>query len=832
MFPIEAVLEEIRAALRDPGAAVVHAPPGAGKTTVVPPALLDEDWLGAQKVVLLEPRRLAARAAARRMASQRGEAAGRTIGYRTRLDTRVSAATRLEVVTEGVLTRMLQSDPTLDGTGLVIFDEFHERSLQADTGLALTLHTRRLVRPDLRVLVMSATLDGTAVARLIGNAPVVTAYGQAHPVETRHRAPPRRIGRRIAVDTQHVATVVRSALHTDGGDVLVFLPGAPEIHRVYEALAAEPPHGVELFPLHGSLGPDEQDRAIAPSPPGGRKVVLATSIAETSLTIEGVRVVIDSGFTRRSRFSARTGMARLETMRVSRAAADQRRGRAGRTAPGVCYRLWDEAEDATLLAFAPPEIREGDLVPLALDLAAAGIADPLELPWMDPPPPGTWSQAGELLRDLDATGDDGRITDHGRAMTAFGAHPRLAHMMLRASAMGWGDTACIVAALLGERDPLRGPAGVTGSDVRLRIDAVRRPQAHPGADRGALARIGDQARQWRDRLPGGQTAAAGDDTVGRVVALAFPDRVAQRRPGTAPRYLLRNGTGAVLPDGDPLSLDPFLVVADSDGHATEARIWLAAPVALDDIERDLGDQVVQADSVEWDDATGIRATRERRLGAIVLASQAVRDPDPAQVAASVAAAIKRLGIDVLPWSDASRRLRDRLAFLHAHSPGWPAMSDAALLEPLMLRLGPTLGRVRSGADLRRLDLVAPLLDLLDWEQRASLDRLAPTHFEAPTGSRLPIDYSDVAAPAVSVRLQEMFGVRETPAVLGGRAPLTLHLLSPAQRPVQVTRDLAGFWRSSYFDVRKNLRGRYPKHAWPEDPLSAPPTSRATRRHRE
>jgi ATP-dependent helicase HrpB len=830
-LPILGSLDELRIALRSKGAAVVHAPPGAGKTTVVPPALLEEDWLGTARIVMLEPRRLAARAAAQRMSFLRGEEVGRTIGYRTRLDTKVSAATRIEVVTEGVLTRMLQHDPTLDGYGLVILDEFHERSLQADTGLALVLHTRQLVRSDLRILVMSATLDGTAVAGLLDDAPIITSHGRQFDVETRYRPAPigaRRLG---AFDTTFVASSITSALNETVGDVLVFLPGAPEIHRVAAQLAERLPSNLEVIALHGSLDVGDQDRAIRPAASGRRKVVLATSIAETSLTIEGVRVVVDCGLSRRSRFSPRTGMSRLETVRVSRASADQRRGRAGRTAPGICYRLWPGEENASLQAFTAPEILEADLAPLALDLACAGIIDPNELRWLDAPPLAAFSQARELLRQLQAVDETGRATRHGESMAQFGLHPRLAHMILRASSEGLGELACRLAAILGERDPLRSLRDTIGVDLQARLDALDRPRDYPGADHGALRRVLEQARRWEQKLPTrSRTSLKVDaDVVGRVLALAYPERVGMRRPGTVPRFVLRNGNGVSLPDGDALARERFIVVAESDGRTPEARAWLAAAVTADDVEADFAEDITDDETVEWTEDQGICAFRERRLGAIVLSRRSVRDPDPTLVATAVAAGIRRRGLEVLSWSEGARRLRERLAFLHSHDASWPDVSNEALTDKLLERLAATLGTIRSAAELQSLDVSAALLDLLEWGQRRRLDMLAPTHFEAPTGSRLPIDYSDPRAPAVAVRLQEMFGRQDTPAILGGRVALTLQLLSPAQRPVQVTRDLAGFWRTSYYDVRKDMRARYPKHSWPEDPVNAEPTRRARKR---
>ena len=828
MLPIHDSLDAIKAALRSSGAAVVHAPPGAGKTTVVPPALLDEAWLGVGRIVMLEPRRLAARAAAQRMSFLRGEETGRTIGYRTRLDTRVSAATRIEVVTEGVLTRMLQHDPTLDGYGLVIFDEFHERSLQADTGLALVLHTKRLVRPDLRVLVMSATLDGTAVAGLIGDAPVVTSLGKQFDVETRYRPPPAS-QRTSDFDALFVTGTVASILDESDGDMLVFLPGAPEIHRVANLLDERHIEQVDVIPLHGSLDPREQDRALSPAPSGRRKIVLATSIAETSLTIDGIRVVVDAGFSRRPRFSPRTGMSRLETVRVSIASANQRRGRAGRTGPGICYRLWRETENVALFDFSPPEILDADLAPFVLDLAVAGITAPSDLEWLDAPPPVAFAQARALLQQLHAVDDAGHATDHGRSMAQFGLHPRLAHMVLRAAKDGLGSVACRVAAILGERDPLRSQRDVVGVDLQARLDALERPRDFPGADHGALRRALDQARRWEARLTKPAKAQQDSTALGRVLALAFPERVGMRRPGALPRYVLRNGIGLSLPEGDSLTRETFLVVAESDGRVPEARAWLAASIHADDIETDFSEDITQEDVVEWSESEGIRATHERRLGAIVLARHPIRNPDPERVAEAVAAGIRRHGLDVLRWTDGVRKLRARLAFLHLHDPAWPDMSDEGLAEKLLDRLAPSLGRIRSADELQSLDVATALLDMLNWEQRRQLDVLAPTHFEAPTGSRLPIDYSDPHAPLVAVRLQEMFGVSVTPTVFGSRVALTLQLLSPAQRPVQVTRDLANFWRSSYYDVRKDMRARYPKHPWPEDPVNAEPTRRARKR---
>jgi ATP-dependent helicase HrpB len=823
-LPIEPVLPALRDALRARTSAVLQAAPGAGKTTLVPLALLDEPWLAGRKVVMLEPRRLAARAAAHRMTQLLGERVGDTVGYRIRMETRVGPGTRVEVVTEGVLTRMLQHDPALDGVGIVIFDEFHERSLHADLGLALTLQSRAVLRDDLRVLVMSATLDGARVAALLGDAPVITSEGRAHPVETRFL--PRRGEGWIE---PRVARAVRDALDAEEGDVLVFLPGAGEIRRVQEMLSADDvPPGVRVHPLFGNLSQEEQDEAIRPSPPGRRKVVLATSIAETSLTIEGVRVVVDSGLIRVPRFSPRTGMTRLETVTVSRASADQRRGRAGRLGPGVCHRLWTEAEDAALQPHRPPEILEADLAPLALELAAWGVADPAELQWLDPPSPAAYAQARELLAELGALDAGGAITPHGRAMSALPLHPRLAHMLLRAKELRLGATACDLAALLGERDVLRGEGRAPDADVRLRLAALRRERGAPGytVDRAALQRVQAEARDLRRQL----SAAPGDaddEAAGVLLALAYPDRIAQRRPGPGARYLLRNGRGAAFADAQSLSTEPYLVVAELDDAGREGRIAIAATVSLEEIERHFADQIAAEDVVAWDAAAEmVRARRVRRLGALVLRDAPLAEPDPALIAAALLDAVRQEGIASLGWTKASAQLRERIAFLHLHDPSFPNVSDAALEAGLAEWLGPHLQGMRKLEEVRRIDPGAALEAMLAWPQRRALDEQAPTHVQVPSGSRIPVDYADAEAPVLAVRLQEVFGWTETPRIAGGRVPLTLHLLSPAHRPVQVTRDLASFWRSGYFEVRKDLRGRYPKHVWPDNPLAAQATARA------
>jgi len=823
------VIGDVRAALRTSSGAVLQAPPGAGKTTRVPLALLDEPWLAPSRLVMLEPRRLAARAAARRLAESLGEAVGGTVGYRMRLDTRVGPATRLEVVTEGVLTRLLQHDPTLDGVGLVIFDEFHERSLHADLGLALCLQTQRLLRPELRILVMSATLDITPVARLLGDVPVVASEGREFPVATHYLRTPlahRRDWRDL--ETPLVATVERALREADG-DVLVFLPGAAEIRRTEQRLAERvDPQRTTIAPLHGNLPAPAQDLAIASSPPGRRKIVLATSIAETSLTIEGVRAVVDSGLARVPRFSPRTGMTRLETVRVNRASAEQRRGRAGRLAPGVCYRLWTEIEQGQLVPRATPEILEADLAPLALELAVAGIGDALQLSWLDPPPDASLGQARELLRELEAIDDAGRVTEHGRAVARLPLHPRLAHMIVRSISLGVGITACRLAALLNERDLLRGEGAQPEADLRTRLAIVAGKIQDPRVERGALHRIQTEAAHLARQL----SITRGEDAsaAGLLTALAYPDRIAQRRRGARGRFLMRNGRGAVVEPVDPLGDEEFLAIAAVDDRLPEGRIFLAAPLERVTLEEHFASQLADERIIEWDPRTeSVVAHRRTNLGAIVLADDPLRDVDPNEVARALAGALAAAGVDALPWSDGARSLRQRLAFLQHVDPSWPDVSDAALASSIDAWLAPRIVGMRRTSDVARLDLGAALLDRLTWSQRAALDELAPTHYVAPSASRVPIDYSDPATPTLAVRLQEMFGLADTPRVAGGRVPLTLQLLSPAHRPLQVTRDLAGFWKTSYFDVKREMKGRYPKHEWPDDPLAAAPTDRAKRR---
>ncbi|MGE5546959.1 MAG: ATP-dependent helicase HrpB [Solirubrobacterales bacterium] len=829
-LPIDDVLPAIRSALASAPALVLQAPPGAGKTTRVPLALLAEPWLAGRRIVMLEPRRLAARAAAARMAETLGEGIGDTVGYRIRFEARVSARTRIEVVTEAILTRMLQDDPSLPGVGLVIFDEFHERSLNADFGLALCLETQGALRDDLKLLAMSATLDGAPIARLMGDCPVVTSEGRAFPVDTRFlaRPEPRRF-------EDGVAAAVGQALAADDGDVLVFLPGTREIRRVETLLADLPAaRGVMVAPLYGDLAQEAQDRALRPARDGRRKVVLATAIAETSLTIEGVRIVVDGGQMRVPRFDPSSGMTRLVTLPVSRASADQRRGRAGRLGPGVCWRLWSEAEDRALQPFTAPEIAEADLAPLALDLAQWGVQDAGTLAWLDPPPAAALASARELLGELGAVDEAGRITAHGRAMNRLAMHPRLAHMVLKAGELGARGLACDIAALLSERDVLRAERGCRDADVRLRIDALRTgegfdPRHGLAIDRGALSRVRQSAREWRRRLglKAGQEDGDARDA-GLLLAFAYPDRIARRRPGGDSRYAMASGRGAFFSEPEPLAAEEFLVAAELDGDRREARIFLAAPLSKAEIETQFASEIRSVEAVAWDSRDeAVAARRQRRLWSLVLDDHRIDKADPHALAAAMAEGIRAIGLAALPWTGELLKYRERIGFLRRVDPdsGWPDVSDAALTAALEDWLAPYLAGITRRAHLARLDLAAAVHGLLDWESKRRLDELAPTHVQVPSGSRVPIDYSG-DEPVLAVRLQEMFGCAETPRIAGGRVPLLLHLLSPARRPVQVTRDLASFWANAYKAVKADLKGQYPKHWWPDDPMQAEPTARA------
>jgi ATP-dependent helicase HrpB len=826
-MPIEPVLSRLREVLRAGRSVVLQAPPGAGKTTCVPLALLDEDWLQSRRIVMLEPRRLATRAAARRMATTLGESVGETIGYRMRMDSRVGAATRLEVVTDGILIRMLQDNPSLDGIGAVIFDEFHERGLDADLGLALAIEAQRYLREDLRLVVMSATLDGARVATLLGDAPVIASEGRSFPVETRYLARP--ASERFE---DRVVAGIRRAIAEESGSLLVFLPGVGEIRRVERMLGEsglEPE--IRIAPLYGELPQEAQDAALLPAPQGARKIVLATSIAETSLTIEGIGVVVDGGLMRVPRFEPRSGLTRLETVKVSQASADQRRGRAGRLAAGVCYRLWSEAEHRLLPRFTAPEILAADLAPLALDLARWG-AEAADLAWLDPPPEAALAQARALLHDLGALDAAGRITPHGRAIAGFGLHPRLAHMIIAGAALGAGALACDIAALLSLRDVVKAPPGARDADLRLRLELISGEIGELHGllvDRGLLRQVRQQAGEWRRRIRA-PAERGGLDRAGLLLALAYPDRVAQRRPGGNGQFRLSNGRGAILPAADPLATEDYLAVAELDGDKREARIFLAAPLSLTSIEEAFADRLENRDIVAWDAREGaVLARRQVGLGELILRDEALPEPPRAAIAAALVVAIRGTGLSVLPWRTEAAQLRARVMFLRrlaGADAGWPDLGDDALLAGLDEWLAPSLDGITRLTQLDCLDLGAILRSRLDWTQRRALDELAPSHITVPSGSRVAIDYAADETPTLAVRLQEMFGAAATPRIAGGKVALRLHLLSPAGRPLQVTSDLAGFWATSYRAVRAEMRGRYPKHPWPEDPLAAAPTRRA------
>jgi len=815
-LPIDTALPALTAALRSANAAVLVAPPGAGKTTRVPLVLRDEPWAAGKKILVLEPRRLAARAAAARMAATLGEAVGGTVGLRVRFGSNVSKATRIEVITEGIFTRLILDDPELSGVAAVLFDEFHERSLDADLGLALARDAQQGLREDLRLLVMSATLDGARVASLLGGAPVIESEGRAFAVETRY------LGRdpRARIESE-VADAVLRALRADPGSVLVFLPGAGEIRRTETLLKeriADP--AVDIVALFGALDARDQDRAIAPAPQGRRKVVLATSIAETSLTIEGVRIVIDSGLARVPRYEPDVGLTRLETVRVSRAAADQRRGRAGRTEPGICYRLWDEPQTGALEAFTRPEILAADLSPLLLDLAQWGVSDPASLAFLDPPPKAALAEARTLLTGLEALDADGRITGEGRRLRRLPLPPRLARMVI-AAASGQSGEAAAIAAILTER-------GLGGDDVDLahRLDRLRRDPSARARDARAMAArwvaLVDEPAAPSNLVGGGEVGA------GALLALAYPDRVAKNRGGGNGAFLLANGRGGIVDPASPLARAPFIVAADLSGTAAQARILLAAAITPEEIERDFASRIEARTEVFFDSAAAaLRARARRRLGALVLSDRQLPVAPDADTARIFADGLVALGLNRLPWSKAAAQLRDRVSFLRrATGEDWPDLSDAGLAAAARDWLDPLLMDKTALSQLTADDLASALLSLLPWNMRRRLDAEAPTHFSAPSGSSVPIDYAAEEGPKLAIRVQELFGLAVHPAIAGGRVPLVVELLSPAHRPVQVTRDLPGFWRGSYADVKTEMKGRYPRHPWPDDPTTAPATRRA------
>jgi ATP-dependent helicase HrpB len=825
-LPIDAVLDQLARTLAGNNAAVVVAPPGAGKTTRVPLALLDEPWAKNRKIIVLEPRRIAARASAERMAHTLRERVGETVGYRVRFGSKVSRATRIEVVTEGIFSRQILDDPELSDVAAVLFDEFHERSLDADLGLALARDAQTGLREDLRILVMSATLDGTRVAKLLGDAAVIESQGRAFPVETRY------LGRKADAPLERqMADAIAMALRTDPGSVLAFLPGAAEIRRTQNFLT-ERVHdaSVEIVPLFGALEAAVQDRAIAPAPKGRRKVVLATSIAETSLTIEGVRIVVDSGVSRVPRYEPDIGLTRLETVRASRAAVDQRRGRAGRTEPGVCYRLWDEPQTASLAPYTQPEILSADLSSLLLDLAQWGVSDPSTLAFLDSPPAPALKEARSLLRELGALDADSRITEEGRSLRALALPPRLARMIVDSHRLGAGEQAAEIAAVLTER-------GLGGDSVDLdaRLDQFRRDRSPRASSARALA------QRWASQVAasegGGERKGfpqsgrehpareAGEPSTGVMLALAFPDRVARNRGNGS--FVLANGRGAALDQASALARAPYIAVAEMTGAAGSGRILLAAPITQLEIEQHFADQIETADEVSFDrGALALRARRRKTLHAITLSEAPLALQPSEETARVMADGLIAAGLDKLPWSKPAKQWRDRVTFLRkAEGESWPDLSDDALAAQREAWLVPALHDKTSLKEISPGDLSDALMTLLPWELRARLEREAPTHFEAPTGTMLAIDYEAEQGPTIAVRLQELFGLNSHPSIAKGAVPLVLELLSPAHRPVQVTRDLPGFWRGSYAAVRSDLRGRYPRHPWPEDPASAMPTRR-------
>jgi ATP-dependent helicase HrpB len=810
-LPIDAALPALRTALANRNAAVLVAPPGAGKTTRVPLVLLEESWAKNKKILVLEPRRLAARAAATRMAVTLGEQVGDTVGLRVRFGSRVTKRTRIEVVTEGVFTRLVIDDPSLEGVAAVLFDEFHERSLDADLGLALARDSQQALRPDLKLLVMSATLDSARVAALLGDAPAIESEGRAFPVETRY------LGRdpRAPIERQ-VTEALERALRTEAGSLLVFLPGAGEIRRT-ESLLKERINdtAVDIVALYGALDAREQDRAISPAPPGRRKVVLATSIAETSLTIEGVRVVIDSGLSRVPRYEPDVGITRLETVRVSRAAADQRRGRAGRVEPGVCYRLWDEPQTASLEAYTRPEILSADLSSFMLDLTQWGVSDPGKLAFLDPPPRAALAEAKTLLAELGAIDSDGRITEEGRKLRALPLPPRLARMVVDAAAEGAGELAAGIAAVVTER-------GLGGDDVDLRhrLDNFRRDRSKRADDARAMV------RRWAETAGG--KAAASEHSPGSLLALAYPDRIAKNRGAGGGSFLLANGRGGNVDPASPLAREPYLAVAELTGAAAASRIVLAAAITLGEIEAQFAGQIEEDEAITFEAASAsLRSRRIRKLRALMLSERTLPVAPGAAAAKLLAEGAAGLGMAKLPWSKAQLQFRDRVNFLRrAEGDEWPDLSDRALARTATDWLAPFLDGKTALSQVVADDLAAALDVLVPWNLRQRLNAEAPTHFMAPSGSNVPIDYEGEEGPKLAIRVQELFGLAVHPVIARGHVPLLIELLSPAHRPVQVTRDLPGFWRGSYKDVRSDLRGRYPKHPWPDDPLTAPATRRA------
>ena len=838
-LPIHEILPELWAQLSSRAAVVLSAPPGSGKTTVAPLALLAEPWLAGRTILMLEPRRLATRLAATFMARQVGEEVGKSVGYRVRFEAKVSPETRVEVITEGVLIRCLQDDPELAGVGLVIFDEFHERSLQADLALALCLDVMGGLRDDLKLLIMSATLDTGEVSRLLENAPVVMGMGQTYPVAVEYcragqllQAQPREIAKQVAA-------TIHKALAEQPGDILAFLPGAAEIRHTQALLSAGlPPSEIAIHPLYGDLSLAAQTAAVQPDREGKRRIILATPIAETSITIEGIHTVVDSGWKRRPQFDPNSGLSRLTTQRISHAAATQRAGRAGRLGPGHCYRLWSQGEDHGLKPFDPPEILTADLSQLVLDLARWGVHDPAALRWLDPPPAGHFAQAQSVLQALGSLDQQGHITPLGRKIAELPAHPRLGHMLMVAVKQGATGLACDLAALLSERDIIKGRDRSADIEDRLHVLTAFHTDGQAAAktldaDIDACRRVVQTSRQLREHLPK-PARGKGDDTAGlaatagELLALAFPDRIGQRRGEGRGQYKLSSGRGALLPAHDRLASHDYLAVAELDAGKTEGRIFLAAPLARESLTSLFATRLQREERVFWDEQSHmVKAQHLLRLDGLVLEVSPLTKPAPEAVLAALLSGIRSLGLAALPWNERARELQARLQSLQLWQPaaGWPEVSDGWLLQNLDQWLAPYLSGMRSAEQLKKLDLFAILTALLDWQQQGQLDREAPPHLTVPSGTRVRLRYTPGEPPVLAVRLQEMFGLADTPRVCKNTVPVLLHLLSPARRPVQITQDLQGFWEGAYHEVKKELRGRYPKHHWPDDPWKAQPTSR-------
>ncbi|MCK5695495.1 MAG: ATP-dependent helicase HrpB [Desulfobacula sp.] len=842
-LPIQKHVPDIIKALKISRCAVIQALPGAGKTTRIPLALLAEPWLVNKKIILLEPRRLAAMSCAAHMADLLKERVGQTIGYQIRLDRKIGPDTRIEVITEGIFTRRTQNDPSLEDVGLVIFDEFHERHIHSDLGLALCLETFEALRDDLCILVMSATMDVTAVSNLMGNAPIIISKGKSFPVETIYVPSLDRKNRVFPIETA-CASVIRRALSETSGDMLVFLPGVKEIKALYSILEKNLDPAIHVFPLYGNLSQKDQARAFHPSNRNERKIVIATSIAETSITIEGVSVVIDAGLMRVPMFSPQTGMSRLETLRISKASADQRRGRSGRTKSGKCYRLWSEYDHQSLKAYTKPEILSIDLTGVALELAAWGGSDPGQLKWLDLPDEKSFEQAKNLLKTLGALDSQGRITSHGKKMSSAGLHPRLAHMIIKADKKGQGFLACRIAAFLNERDFIEFDQKDFDPDIRLRLEIIeavtskkKKWQKEFKINRGIIHRIIESEKKTA-RYFGIKPTKTDIEKAGALLAHAYPDRIAKKRNHRNNTFLMASGKGAFFTGINSVSLNNYIVAVHLDGNLQNAKIFLAVPYSKQDLEIDFFDRFKSIHTVLWDKKiNGVRAKEEIFFEKLVIQQRAISDIDLDMACNILIREIKRRGLARLPWTKKLKTLKERAVFLKntGRFPNLPDLSDKILEENIVIWLKPFLTGVFSLKQLKKIDLGAAFLSLLTWKEQQMIDQNAPTHIKVPSGSKKPLKYRNenglLDSPILEVRLQEMFGLSATPKIAGLSIPVTLHLLSPAGRPVQITKDLENFWNNTYKDVKKDLMGRYPKHFWPDNPLGAEPTNRVKSKNR-